>query len=136
MHSGRGRGGRKGFTPRRPGSAQARCQSPAVEGGSRDKGGGEGGDVSETGGGGGESNGPVASDGGKKMIKLPEAQYFEIDDYEIDNAPPMPSSFYRFIEKSIEEQDEEVRFTVFVLVKALFDIIQNMKATQVGKTLS
>ena len=38
------------------------------------------------------------------MIKLPEAQFFEIDDYEIDNAPPMPSSFYRFIEKSTEEQ--------------------------------
>ena len=71
------------------------------------------------------------------MIKLPEAQYFEIDDYEIDNAPPMPSSFYRFIEKSIEEQDEEVRFTVFVLVKAHFlNIIQNTKPTQVGKTLS
>ena len=46
--------------------------------------------------------------GEKKMIKLPEAQFFEIDDYEIDDAPPMPSSFYRFIEKSTEEQDEEV----------------------------
>ena len=40
----------------------------------------------------------------KKRIKLPEASYVEIEDYDIEDAPPMPSAYYRFIEKPTEEQ--------------------------------
>ena len=31
----------------------------------------------------------------KKPLKLPEAHYVEIDDYDIPDAPPMPTSYYR-----------------------------------------
>jgi len=41
-------------------------------------------------GGGGE-----ASTENKKMLKLPEAQFKEVDDYEIEDAPPMPLAYYR-----------------------------------------
>lgn len=43
------------------------------------------------------------SENEKKPLKLPEAHYAEIDDYDIEDAPPMPNSYYRFIEKSAEE---------------------------------
>ena len=39
----------------------------------------------------------------KKILKLPEAHYFEIDDYDIDDAPKKTDAYYRFIEKSAEE---------------------------------
>ena len=67
------------------------------------------------------------------MIKLPEAQFFEIDDYEIDNAPPMPNSFYRFIEKSAEEQDEEVEYDMDEEDVAWLNIITEKR---VGENLS
>ena len=43
-------------------------------------------------------SGADATGGGheKKLIKLPEAQFSEIDDYEIENAPPMSASYYRY----------------------------------------
>lgn len=40
----------------------------------------------------------------KKPLKLPEAHYKEIDDYDIPDAPPMKDTYYRFIEKPAEEQ--------------------------------
>ena len=53
--------------------------------------------VRDSGGGGsGSGGGPDAGGSdGKKMLKLPEAHYVEIDDYDIDDAPPMPTSYYR-----------------------------------------
>ena len=39
----------------------------------------------------------------KKILKLPEAHFVEIDDYDIPDAPPMGDAYYRFIEKPAEE---------------------------------
>uniref|UniRef100_A0A4W3KC18 Bromodomain and PHD finger containing 1 n=1 Tax=Callorhinchus milii TaxID=7868 RepID=A0A4W3KC18_CALMI len=41
--------------------------------------------------------------------KLPEVIYREID-HNATDAPPRPSSYYRYIEKSVEELDEEVEY--------------------------
>ncbi len=46
----------------------------------------------------------------RKPLKLPEATYSEVADYQIADAPPMPNSYYRFIEKSSEELDDEVEY--------------------------
>ena len=43
---------------------------------------------------------------------LPEAKFHEIDDYEISDAPPRPTGYIRFIEKSAEELDGEVEYDV------------------------
>lgn len=47
-------------------------------------------------------------------IKLPEAHYRELQDYNICDAPARPIGYIRFIEKSTEELDGEVfiRFMV------------------------
>lgn len=42
--------------------------------------------------------------------KLPEASYRIILDYDAPDAPPMPTAYYRFIEKSLEELDEDVEY--------------------------
>ena len=68
---------------------------------------------------------------GKKLLKLPEAHFVEIDDYEIDDAPPLPSSYYRFIEKTAEEQDEEVEYDMDEEDVAWLNII-NEKRTGEG----
>ena len=39
----------------------------------------------------------------KKPLKLPEAHFHEIEDYDIPDAPPMGDAYYRFIEKPAEE---------------------------------
>ena len=39
----------------------------------------------------------------KKPLKLPEAFYAEIDDYDITDAPKRSNTYFRFIEKSAEE---------------------------------
>ncbi|XP_050443601.1 peregrin isoform X2 [Adelges cooleyi] len=41
---------------------------------------------------------------------LPQAAYNEVDSYNILQAPPMPNSYIRFIEKSVEELDTEVEY--------------------------
>ena len=46
----------------------------------------------------------------KKVLKLPEAQYTEIEDYKLPPAPPMPSNYIKFVEKSPEELDAEVEY--------------------------
>ena len=66
----------------------------------------------------------------KKMIKLPEAQFTEIDDYEIEDAPKMSSSYYRFIEKSCEEQDEEVEYDMDEEDVAWLNIINEKRQTE------
>ena len=42
-------------------------------------------------------------DNEKKILKLPEAFYAEIDDYDITDAPKRSNTYFRFIEKSAEE---------------------------------
>ncbi|XP_063845225.1 bromodomain-containing protein 1-like isoform X2 [Scylla paramamosain] len=48
----------------------------------------------------------------KKTNKLPEASFRIIEDYykSLPDAPPQPSNYHRFIEKSLEELDEEVEY--------------------------
>ncbi|KAK4301931.1 hypothetical protein Pmani_025958 [Petrolisthes manimaculis] len=48
----------------------------------------------------------------RKTNKLPEASFRIIEDYykNLPDAPPQPSNYYRFIEKSLEELDEEVEY--------------------------
>lgn len=46
-------------------------------------------------------------------IKLPEASYKEIKNYNICDAPTRPNAYIRFIEKSAEELDGEVRKIFF-----------------------
>ena len=45
-------------------------------------------------------------------IKLPEAKFHKIDDYNIDDAPQKPNAYIRFIEKTTEELDGEVEYDV------------------------
>jgi bromodomain and PHD finger-containing protein 1 len=51
------------------------------------------------------------ADNDRKILKLPEAHFVEIEDYDIEDAPPMPTSYFRFIEKPAEEQVSD-RFNV------------------------
>ncbi|XP_050316303.1 peregrin [Anthonomus grandis grandis] len=46
------------------------------------------------------------------VIQLPEANYKELEDYNICDAPPRPNAYIRFIEKSTEELDGEVEYDV------------------------
>lgn len=43
-----------------------------------------------------------------EIVKLPEASYKELDNYNICDAPARPNAYIRFIEKSTEELDGEV----------------------------
>lgn len=88
----------------------------------RDAGGGSGP------GGGTDGTGPGSD--GKKMLKLPEAHYVEIDDYEIDDAPTMTASYYRFIEKPAEEQDEEVEYDMDEEDVAWLNIINEKRSSE------
>ncbi|XP_045469667.1 peregrin isoform X1 [Harmonia axyridis] len=47
-----------------------------------------------------------------EIVKLPEASYKELDNYNICDAPVRPNAYYRFIEKSTEELDGEVEYDV------------------------
>merc|ERR1719195_2340882 len=46
----------------------------------------------------------------KKVLKLPEAQYTEIEDYKLPPAPPMPEQYIKFVEKTPEELDKEIEY--------------------------
>ena len=53
--------------------------------------------------------------------KLPEASFKVIEDYECPaQAPERPANYYRFIEKSVEELDEEVEYDVDEEVRPFF----------------
>lgn len=41
-------------------------------------------------------------------VQLPEANFKELENYSICDAPPRPNAYIRFIEKSAEELDGEV----------------------------
>lgn len=43
-------------------------------------------------------------------VKLPEASFRVVPDYDPPDAPKRPASYYRFIEKSVEELDEAVEY--------------------------
>lgn len=45
-------------------------------------------------------------------VKLPEAVFHNIEDYNILDAPPKPNAYIRFIEKTTEELDGEVEYDV------------------------
>lgn len=45
-------------------------------------------------------------------LKLPEAKFKKLDNYNIADAPPKPNAYIRYIEKSIEELDGEVEYDV------------------------
>uniref|UniRef100_A0A336N8X3 CSON009308 protein n=1 Tax=Culicoides sonorensis TaxID=179676 RepID=A0A336N8X3_CULSO len=45
-------------------------------------------------------------------VKLPEAKFKKINDYNICDAPPRPNAYIRYIEKSPEELDGEVEYDV------------------------
>ena len=40
----------------------------------------------------------------KVLQKLPEAQFREISDYNLPPAPPMPETYYKFVEKTAVEK--------------------------------
>jgi hypothetical protein len=42
----------------------------------------------------------------KKVLKLPEASFKEIPNYKISLAPPLPTKYFDFVEKSQEELDK------------------------------
>jgi len=44
------------------------------------------------------------------LQKLPEAQYREVADYCLPPALPMPTAYFKFIEKTAEEMDREVEY--------------------------
>jgi len=71
-------------------------------------------------------------DNEKKILKLPEAFYAEIDDYDITDAPKRSTSYFRFIEKSAEEMDEMVEYDMDEEDVAWLNLI-NEKRSQDGQ---
>ncbi|XP_042204766.1 bromodomain-containing protein 1-like isoform X2 [Homarus americanus] len=66
----------------------------------------------------------------KKSNKLPEASFRIIEDYykNLPDAPPQPSNYYRFIEKSLEELDEEVEYDMDEEDRAWLQLMNEKRA--------
>ncbi|XP_069950430.1 peregrin isoform X4 [Cherax quadricarinatus] len=66
----------------------------------------------------------------KKSNKLPEASFRVIEDYykNLPDAPPQPSNYYRFIEKSLEELDEEVEYDMDEEDRAWLQLMNDKRA--------
>ncbi|XP_043932347.1 peregrin, partial [Protopterus annectens] len=62
--------------------------------------------------------------------KLPEAVYRELDN-DTPDAPPRPTSYYRYIEKSAEELDEEVEYDMDEEDYIWLDIMNEKRKTEV-----
>lgn len=56
-------------------------------------------------------------------LKLPEASFKELEVYNICDAPPRPNAYIRFIEKSAEELDGEVRSNRYFVSERLSLIV-------------
>uniref|UniRef100_H3DKP4 Bromodomain and PHD finger containing 1 n=1 Tax=Tetraodon nigroviridis TaxID=99883 RepID=H3DKP4_TETNG len=67
-------------------------------------------------------------------VKLPEAVFRELDQ-ERPDAPPRPSSYYRYIDKSVEELDEEVEYDIdeedYIWLKIMNDKRKRDGVTQI-----
>ena len=60
----------------------------------------------------------------KPMLKLPEASFKVLDDFvKPPQCPTRPNSYYRFIEKTTEELDEEVEYDMDEEVSLLFNLL-------------
>lgn len=68
--------------------------------------------------------------------KLPEPSFRVIDDYEPPDTAPRSSSYYRFIEKSPEEIDEEIEYDMDEEDNAWLDIINSKRTNDNLPTVS
>ncbi|XP_066251905.1 bromodomain-containing protein homolog [Euwallacea similis] len=64
------------------------------------------------------------------VVELPKANYKELEDYNICDAPPRPNAYIRFIEKSTEELDGEVEYDVDEEDTAWLAIMNDRRETQ------
>nr|CAD7442809.1 unnamed protein product [Timema bartmani] len=66
-------------------------------------------------------------------VSLPEPHFTILDSYNISDAPPMPKSYIRFIERSTEELDAEVEYDMDEEDSAWLELI-NVRRANVGLT--
>nr|CAD7262693.1 unnamed protein product [Timema shepardi] len=66
-------------------------------------------------------------------VSLPEPHFTILDSYTISDAPPMPKSYIRFIERSTEELDAEVEYDMDEEDSAWLELI-NIRRANVGLT--
>ncbi|KAJ8713005.1 hypothetical protein PYW08_008309 [Mythimna loreyi] len=75
---------------------------------------------------------PIVEPPAEPHVKLPEASFKLVDDYNerVCDAPPRPNAYIRFIEKSAEELDGEVEYDVDEEDTAWLAIINKTRAKQ------
>lgn len=74
---------------------------------------------------------------GHVAIKLPEAQFKVVDDYvKPSNVRPRPLSYYRYIEKSSEELDEEIEYDMDEEDHAWLEIINEKRRNDSLQTIT